>query len=642
MNVRVALLLIVLAAFSACDCHSTDSSGGDSATADDDSISDDDTSADDDVADDDADDDAGTTTTTVVTTTTTAPTGSTTTTAVTTTSTTTSTQPGEGTACNPFVEDPEVIDREQPFGPWPEFEERGITFRQIISTGAGEGRNDILITSDGLIRVLAEDGRSLDVIAVGPAGEVSREVVDPRGGEWKVLGKDADDHLYVLYTVYISQYTSDWEVRAATNKSGEWVRTVLFTSRDDENMSLDMAVDASGLMHIAYSGRNNSPAAYYATWDGETYAETQIIADDDNWRYVYTIALDSSGSPHMLVSDPDGAWHWRLTDDAWTGDLVSDNAFAWDLEIDASDVMHAGFAANGGHLVYGKYENGTWSFEDLDDCQGGVRFITVNVDSDGHVHISYTNGNEDDVLYATNASGTWVHTFLFEEVVGSDEGHAWDMASALDAAGKIHVVHRRYNNYHYSRDSDLNLTTNASGEWVRRRLIYGRPWSWDFPPAVYDSSGRMHVAFVRSRFTVLDYTLFYGVLDGDTWTEEVVEGPDVCDGEVGSPVLQMDSAENVYILYYCEFSSGSEVKKMGIIYLTPVASCARMAADTRGVTRGRNHDQHVPAFPDVPNAGSGTGLLGEAPMAQRPDLPRVPRRGPDHAPQRRLLSVQRL
>jgi hypothetical protein len=223
-----------------CSCGSPGDDGDvaqpPSTVDDDDSAPDDDTGDDDDTGpDDDTDDDSTTTTTTTVTTT---------------TSTTTTTRPGEGSACDPYVEDPVVIDRETPFGPWPEFEERGITFRQIISSGAGEGQNDVLVTSDGLVRVLAQDGRSLDVIAVGPAGEVSREVVDPRGSEWKVLGKDADDHLYAVYTVHTDIYPETWELRAATNKSGAWVRTVLFTSNDDGNLSFDMAVSHDGRGHV--------------------------------------------------------------------------------------------------------------------------------------------------------------------------------------------------------------------------------------------------------------------------------------------------------------------------------------------------------------------------------------------------------
>ncbi|MCC6157248.1 MAG: hypothetical protein IT350_04290, partial [Deltaproteobacteria bacterium] len=406
-------LLIALAAFPACDCESPDSSDEASAKSDDDS------SLDDDSLNDDLDDDAGSTTTTTspTTTTTTAPptSSSTTTTVVTTTSTSTTTttvRPGTGTVCDPFNKVPEVIVPAVPYGPWPEWERDGVTFQQILSGGAGFGQNDIAISSDGVIHAVGQDGLSLDHYMIDAAGGITRDTINPLGGEWKVMDIDAEDHIHLVYTYRREPDEEVNELRYATNKSGEW-EDILLREVDRGSPDFDMAVDANGLLHIVYSGiARNDKSLYYATWDGATLTETQLAPDDTTWRYGCYIALDSADEPHIIATDDFGLFAWDLYEtETWVKTLVDADQASWDFGFDDQDRRH--IVSNGitdGDLYHGVYENDVWTWEDIDDCRDGIRYPKLFIDAAGALHIVYTNGYGTDVFYTTNESGDWVFT----------------------------------------------------------------------------------------------------------------------------------------------------------------------------------------------------------------------------------------
>ncbi|MCC6157642.1 MAG: hypothetical protein IT350_06280, partial [Deltaproteobacteria bacterium] len=162
---------------------------------------------------------------------------------------------------------------------------------------------------------------------------------------------------------------------------------------------------------------------------------------------------------------------------------------------------------------------------------------------------------QDDVLYATNVSGAWVHTFLYEENTEFDFGHALDMASALDEDGKIHIVHRRYNDYSTAHDSDLNLSTNEAGEWMRKRLIKGSLLV--FSPAVIGEDDRIHIVFRRDG----SERLVYGMLDGSDWNEETLELITI-KGSITDEAIALSNEGIPHVVYGTSSGENFEIDKL--------------------------------------------------------------------------------
>ena len=85
--------------------------------------------------------------------------------------------------------------------------------------------------------------------------------------------------------------------------------------------------------------------------------------------------------------------------------------------------------------------------------------ISMAIDSNNKVHISYPASTSSALKYATNASGSWVTS-----TIGSG-GLVGDYSSiAIDSYDKIHI------SYFDNTNADLKYATNASGSWVTSAL----------------------------------------------------------------------------------------------------------------------------------------------------------------------------
>ncbi|MFA6317942.1 MAG: hypothetical protein WC943_11025 [Elusimicrobiota bacterium] len=77
----------------------------------------------------------------------------------------------------------------------------------------------------------------------------------------------------------------------------------------DPAVGMAFALDGAGRGHFAFSDDSNGngdPAAAYAFFDGVSWS-TQTVDDASGGAYSVGLALDGSGSPHLLYADPNAA-----------------------------------------------------------------------------------------------------------------------------------------------------------------------------------------------------------------------------------------------------------------------------------------------------------------------------------------------
>ena len=202
-------------------------------------------------------------------------------------------------------------------------------------------------------------------------------------------------------------------------RSGSWVNETITNTLSDEGHDPAMAMDGDGNLHVVYycddgcsdlrmSSRING------VWQNETVASTLNIGNDPD------ITIDSQGTIHIV------------------------SQYLNDKRI----YLHSGTP-------------GSWT-EQTGLSGGNAHWPVVSVDSNDAVHISYHFGNtQKDVMYMTNASGSWSTASMIEGYGG------WGSEMAIDDNDDIFIANLAVGT------SELQLTTvKGSGQGLTVRPIY--------------------------------------------------------------------------------------------------------------------------------------------------------------------------
>ncbi|MCL6582996.1 MAG: choice-of-anchor D domain-containing protein [bacterium] len=125
----------------------------------------------------------------------------------------------------------------------------------------------------------------------------------------------------------------------------------------------------------------------------------------------------------------------------------------------------------------------SWQTFTIDSANNVGRYTSIAIDSSGRAHISYCNYTNDDLKYATNASGSW-QTFTLDStgVVGRYT------SIAIDSSGQAHISYYNYTN------GDLKYATNASGSWQTFTLDSTGDVG-QYTSIALDQSGQAHISY---------------------------------------------------------------------------------------------------------------------------------------------------
>jgi hypothetical protein len=171
-----------------------------------------------------------------------------------------------------------------------------------------------------------------------------------------------------------------------------------------------------------------------------------------------------------------------------------------------------------------------WAIEDLD--LAAVRYISIAVDSEDRVHISYVDDATQTLKYATNASSVWAI-----EVV--DGGVAFYTSIGLDSLDHAHI------SYYDAVHGDLKYATNAAGGWIAETVASVGDVGRNSSIAV-DSAARVHISYADTARPALPANLSYATNASGVWLTEVVD-PDNLVGQHSS--IAVDSRDEVHIGY---------------------------------------------------------------------------------------------
>jgi hypothetical protein len=243
------------------------------------------------------------------------------------------------------------------------------------------------------------------------------------------IAVDRQDRLHVAYStakVVDNQIASNATLRYATNRAGDWsIQTVDTEGVSPYQSAESIAVDPAGNPHISYSTVNLEYADYnltrkYAVRDGEKWTtrvlELSRYAIWSHSQSVTGIAVDAQGRAHIAyafdsfttgyATNQTGSWVLTFVSREGGSDLSAP------IALDSKGRVHVAFYRLD-EVVHAVRDGTGWRNVTIDHAgRSGARSISLAIDREDSVHISYVNRVLAHVLYATNSGGTWRSTIV--------------------------------------------------------------------------------------------------------------------------------------------------------------------------------------------------------------------------------------
>lgn len=327
-----------------------------------------------------------------------------------------------------------------------------------------------------------------------------------------------------------------------------WVTSTVYPST--AGLYSDLALDSNGNVYLSSISGSGSYRATFSSNVGGSWSN--ILWNTDGSYYAYhdsypTIAVNSLGRAFICyVSETSGGS--VVVSKQNQGSTVSLAVVSTYLT-DDSDVCPAMAISNDGQIVHVAYVDNdqliykrvTFSSDTQYAVSGSTivtgstnsigKQISMVVDGNGYVHISYYGAINGDLKYATNTGGSWSTSTI------DSSGNVGQQSSiAVDSSGTVHVAYSDgYPNY------DLKYASKTtSGQWVIETVdAGGNVGAW---PSLYLQSNKVYISY----FDATNYDVKCAIKSGGSWTTQKVA--DVTSGNVKSSIA-VGTSGKIFVAY---------------------------------------------------------------------------------------------
>ncbi len=346
---------------------------------------------------------------------------------------------------------------------------------------------------------------------------------------------------------------------------------------------------SNGDFHIAWADLTNGEI-HYQYWNGSswnTLGGSSNITNDANAQDRVSLALDSSGNPHVAFMHFDGNWnikHMYWNGSSWTTHstgIVNEFAQFYQfptLALDSSNNPYVVYQRSGSTGIKMRYWNGSaWSnlggSETVASVGGTGYDGDIAIDSSGNPHVVWIGATSDYPHHRYWNGSSWANysgndyivadasTFPRIELDSNDDAHVvWDTATnsfeyyyvsggswvdgtnnpgtgfgdvdiRIDNNDRVHVVSRDVGgaglNYNYTDDKGATAWNH-----LVTKNFYDSGSSAVWPSFdVYDTDGSIWIQYMEGTFGTNDEDIFAIKYDAST---------NITSGEVGSDITSSD------------------------------------------------------------------------------------------------------
>ncbi len=252
-----------------------------------------------------------------------------------------------------------------------------------------------------------------------------------------------------------------------------------------------------------------------------------------------SIDIDNSNNLHIAYYDDlDKLYYIDYSTNPQNAQLVDPTrnlSHDLSLAIDKNGYAHISYSDDDERdLVYANNISGTWENTVLESKAGTGDKSVCKIDSNNFVHIVYEQVTYSRLKYITNISGTWEYTEI-------DNNAATDLSMDIDSQGVIHIV--------YTDDSDnhrCKYAFNPTGSWVIQSIDPTITTGLDNSIAL-DNMDIPHVAYSYQVEGKSDKYLKYAEFDGGSnWNKSIIDDSDRSGSYTN---IVIDTGNNVHIFY---------------------------------------------------------------------------------------------
>ena len=312
----------------------------------------------------------------------------------------------------------------------------------VLRTFADMGPRSLAIDSANHL-YLAYGGDHLYYTHNEGSGWAAPEVVDPDWGVGRGVSL-AVDSARKVHISYVD--TAQGGLRYATNKSGSWVVTTLFTGSDLSSHTA-LALDTSGRPHILYHVPSVDSLGYYYlqvdnTWNGygintpgDGGGEVALAIGSDNRLQASFYKVKSSTMGCLMYQSTGASGEWQAPVEViCLVKPVSGAGITSAIALDSGNYPHIAFSNTstlGYTCIYLSSGVPTWMPPIYSDA-GALTSLSIAEDQSGQSHISYKSNNA--LRYAIVSGTVWdvsppygdesTDTGQYNSIVLDSDGHA--------------------------------------------------------------------------------------------------------------------------------------------------------------------------------------------------------------------------
>ncbi|PKM45467.1 MAG: hypothetical protein CVV03_06625 [Firmicutes bacterium HGW-Firmicutes-8] len=253
----------------------------------------------------------------------------------------------------------------------------------------------------------------------------------------------------------------DDATRKITLQKSSWIISTM-DSTGNVGSHTSIAVDANEKVHISYIDSTNGKLKYKTNVSGSWV--TWIVGSASD--HATSIAADANGKCHIVYGGTNGDLKYATNATSDSGLATTIETGVWwglfgdgGIAIDSNSNPHITYFKGVGLLKYATKASGDWSTSVVMNSKNGALpgyCASIGLDSNNKIHISYYDyAVPDSIKYVTNASGSWVETTIATISLAA----GWSTSLAVDSNDKIHISY-----YNFGND-ELKYASNASGTW---------------------------------------------------------------------------------------------------------------------------------------------------------------------------------